>query len=219
MACAEACPARSLTVVGQSLSVDELLGQIRKEYPLYRNTGGGVTLSGGEPTQSAEFAASLAARLRNDGIHVALETCGWFTSEGAVPRLLDSVELVLFDIKIFEAQEHRDGCGQTNGPIKDNLAALANETSPRLWPRLPLIPGWTDDLENLRSWAGYLTEIGLDHLTLVPYHRMGEAKRRWLSMPPGPRLERVGDHDFATAAGIIEGAGIECFAPGQEPWD
>lgn len=219
--CAEACPSSALSRVGAPYTVDELLAELRPEFPFLTRSGGGVTFSGGEPTFGApHFAASLALRLGREGIPVALETCGSFALDGAAAQLLSQADLVLFDIKIFDRDQHRRVCGADNVRIKSNLELLADRAregaSPTIWPRLPLIPGLTDTPGNLCGWAGLLMELRLPALTLVPHHRLGESKREWLGLPPAPEPTGSTSDGLARAREIFRAAGIECFLPGEE---
>lgn len=225
LACVEQCPSGALAAFGQAHTPAEVMAALRPEFPLYRRTGGGVTFSGGEPTLFAAWAAGLAAALRAEGVPVALETCGWFDLEGsggAVGQLLALVDLVLFDLKVFDQQRHRMLCGRGNQRIKDNLQALAARArggvGPALWPRLPLVPGHTDGADNLRAWAGLLRGAGISWLTLVPYHNLGQAKRAWLGLPEAPAIAALGEEDLQAAHTLLAGEGIACYQPGEEDW-
>ncbi len=245
--CAENCPSGALTRIGAPPRTEAIVEELRSEFPFYQASDGGVTFSGGEPTLYVGFAAKLAAQLRKEGIHIALETCGKFSLEGKVPKyrfpaeslhsskdlqatdlagpvwqLLSTVDLVLFDVKVFDEAEHRRFCGTSNSRIKWNLRALAalarQGSGPALSPRLPLIPGITDSSENLRGWAQFLNEIGLSRLTLVPYHNMGEPKRLWLSMEPGPDIKPLTEEALEKARQELVALGISCYEPGEEDW-
>jgi len=221
--CVEACPSGALARHGEPRGVDELVEALRPEFPLLRDSGGGVTLSGGEPTLFPALAARLAARLREEGIHVALETCGHFAPDADfVVELLDALDLVLFDVKLFDEPEHRRLCGAGNARIKRNLRLLAERAArgegPLVWPRLPLVPGITDGQDNLRGWAGLLVEAGLTRLTLVPAHALGESKRAWLGLPPGPAIEQPTDGQVEAARALLAGAGVAACLPADEDW-
>ncbi len=228
--CSDRCPGGALVRFGVPRTVESLLAELRPEFPLYRTSGGGVTLSGGEPTFQAGAAADLAMALRAEGIHVALETCGFFapSREGdlAAPaeaaRLLGSVDLVLFDVKVFDEVEHRRLCGAGNASIKENLRLLAGAAArgkgPAVRARLPLVPGATASEENLAAWAAYLRECGLRELTPVPYHNLGVSKREWLGRDAGPAFRPPGEAELAAAGRVLSAAGIAISAPGEEDW-
>ncbi|MHB8876452.1 MAG: glycyl-radical enzyme activating protein [Myxococcaceae bacterium] len=220
--CVERCPAEALVRFGEPRTAESVVEEIRPELPLLRSSGGGVTLTGGEPALHPELATALALAFRALEVHVAMETCGHFRHEDA-SALLSSLDLVLFDLKLFDDGEHRRLCGAGNGKVKENLRALAAArgagAGPKVWPRLPLVPGMTDAEENLRGWAGLLRELGLTRLTLVPYHRLGEGKREWLGLPPGPAVQPLTREALEAARGLLAAEGISACAPGDEDWE
>lgn len=224
--CVDNCPAQALVRFGRKRTKDEVIAELRPEYAFYKSTRGGVTFSGGEPTIFSGFAAELASALGGDGVHVALETCGWFdlgSEEGGdVWRLIEALDLVIFDLKVFDPARHRALCRADNERIKANLitlAALAGEgRGPVVWPRLPVVPGMTDGRDNLLSWADFLLSAGLSDLTLVPYHNLGESKRQWLGMPPGPDIEALSDEPLDAVRRTLDARGITCYAPSEEDW-
>jgi len=217
--CVEACPSGAMTRFGVKMTPEEIVAELRPEFPLLRESGGGVTLTGGEPTLFPEFATTLARLLRSEGIRVALETCGLFNLERLRP-LLTELQLVLFDIKVFDGEHHRLLCGSDNTMIKENLRSLAEAVTrgegPSVWPRLPLVPGMTDGHANIRAWAGFLKDIGIPFLTVVPYHTMGANKRRWLGIPAGPDLQIPGDGEIGAVEKLFFTEGIRVFKPGEE---
>ena len=220
-ACVRVCPAGALVRYGEVRTVDEVLRELRPEFPLMRDSGGGVTLSGGEPTMQPDFCAELAGRLRADGLHVAMETCGQFTLD-RVDALLCCLDLVLFDLKLYHVEALREHCASTSSRIRSNLVTLArragSQRGPCVWPRLPLVPGITDTRENLRAWAHLLREIGLSRMTLVPHHALGASKRIWLGMPPGPARRSATSADMASARDALAQEGVIAFEPGEEDW-
>jgi pyruvate formate lyase activating enzyme len=160
--CAEACPAGAIELLGKAISVDELLFELQKDRAFYDNSGGGVTLSGGEPTLQADFAQALLRGLKSEGISTALDTCG-LCSSATLDRLLPFTDLVLFDLKLFDADLHRQFTGSSNRQIFDNLLHLIDiqgkQSLPfRLWIRTPLIPGATATIENLTALSHYLND-------------------------------------------------------------
>ncbi len=231
LTCARQCPSGALTVFGQRRPETALVEELRPEFAYFEHTGGGVTLTGGEPTLWPEFGRDLARALRRDGVHLALETCGLFDltngRDGAEPAgpvwdFLVQMDLILFDVKVFDDLSHRRLCGASNQVIKRNLSRLAalaaQGRGPALWPRLPLVPGMTDGTANLSAWADYLSGLGLFRLTLVPFHDLGQVKREWLGMEAGPEVPELSDEARDKAAARLGRAGIQVFAPGEEDW-
>ena len=217
--CTDSCPSGALTRFGISLSAEELIEKLRPEFSLFRTSGGGVTFTGGEPTLYPDFATRLGKSLRAEGIDVALETCGLFNLEKLRP-LLQELQLVLFDIKVFDAEQHRLLCGAENTVIKNNLKSLVDnchrEEGPFIWPRLPLIPGMTDGYDNIKGWAGFLRELGIPFLTIVPYHPMGANKRRWLGLPEITELRVPMDAELKSIEQLFYAEGIRVYKPGEE---
>jgi pyruvate formate lyase activating enzyme len=211
-----------MTLFGTARSPGSILEELRPEFPLLRTSGGGVTFSGGEPTLHPEFATELAKALRREGITAALETCGCFDLERQRP-LIRELAYILFDLKLFREEDHRRFCGAGNDVITANLKSLAaccrENGHPLLWPRLPLVPGITDGQDNIRSWAKLLHGLGIPYVTIVPYHPMGESKRRWLGLPEGPALRVPGEEEIRAAEMLFKAEGIQAFRPGEEDWD
>ena len=217
--CTDSCPSGAMTRFGVSRSVEELVEELRPEFSLFKTSGGGVTFTGGEPTLYPEFTARLAKSLRSEGISVTLETCGFFDLESLRP-LLRELQLVLFDIKVFDQAQHRRLCGADNTVIKQNLKYLVEawnrKEGPFIWPRLPVVPGMTDGHDNIKGWAGFLQGLGLSFLTIVPYHPMGVNKRRWLGLPARPELRVPMDTELKTIEQLFSAEGIRVYKPGEE---
>ena len=157
---AEACPSGALEALGQTISVEELLAELVKDRAYYEKSGGGVTLSGGEPTFQPDFAEALLRGLKQLGISTALDTCGLCTRQ-TLDRLLPFTDLVLFDLKLLAPALHQQFTGVSNEQILQNLEHIRkfSQSQPRLmpvWIRTPLIPGATASDDNLAAIGGYL---------------------------------------------------------------
>ncbi|HVM72165.1 MAG TPA: glycyl-radical enzyme activating protein [Anaerolineales bacterium] len=160
--CAEACPSGALEALGRTVSVPELLAELRKDRAYYEKSGGGVTLSGGEPTFQPDFAEALLRGLKEIGIATALDTCG-LCSQHTLDRLLPYTDLVLFDLKLWAAELHQQFTGVSNLQILENLQYIQEyihrQVTPiQLWIRTPLIPGATATDENLAAIGRYLAD-------------------------------------------------------------
>jgi pyruvate formate lyase activating enzyme len=187
-ACVDACPSGARRVVGDEVALDDLLARLARDEPFFRRSGGGVTLSGGEPTRHMAFAGALAAALSARGIHVLLETCGHF-EWGAFERdLLPHLSAVYVDVKIMDPQAHRRHTGLDNRTIEENLErlspAVAVYSDLVVLPRVPLVPGITDSDENLEAVAARLSVLGFDRVALLPYNPLWLAKARALHREP-----------------------------------
>jgi len=182
-ACAEACPAGALELIGKSWSVDGLLEQLLKDKVFYETSGGGITFSGGEPMQQTDFLAELLPRCKGAGLHVALDTCGGVAWE-RYERILPWVDLVLLDLKIMDAGRHRAATGISNELIVGNARQFAERGLP-MWIRTPVIPGHTDDVENIRAIGRLIQEAlpTVQRWDLLAYTNLGRPKYHRLDRP------------------------------------
>ncbi|MEJ2040555.1 MAG: glycyl-radical enzyme activating protein [Desulfosarcinaceae bacterium] len=172
---------RRETVAGEQMSVDQVLAEILKDRLFYEESGGGVTFSGGEPTMQPLFLEGLLQACRAQGLHTAIDTSGHAPVETFL-RLAGLADLVLFDLKLIDPARHKRFTGVDNHLILDNFRALGR-THPAVRVRLPLIPGVTDDEENIRAVAEVAHACkGLAGADLLPYHRIGDQKYDQLGM-------------------------------------
>jgi len=182
-ACVRVCPSGARALIGQRLSLDEIMDVVMRDEPYYRHSGGGVTLSGGECTAFPEFAGELLARLRGRGISAAIETCGEFSYPQFAQWILPHVDPILFDVKLADDEAHVRFTGRSNQRIWANLARLLALVPERVQPRIPLIPGVTATRENLAALAARLAELGARSLTLLPYNPLGVTMAESLGRP------------------------------------
>ena len=178
--CVEACPAEARVLRGRRASVEEVLREVERDDLFYRRSGGGVTVSGGEPLLQAAFVAELLRACRQRGIGTAVETCGHAPWEDFA-RVLAHTDTVLFDIKHADPVAHRRFTGVGNELILANLRR-AVESGIRVVLRLPLVPGVNADAGTVRSIATLARELGIDELHLLPFHRLGESKYQALGL-------------------------------------
>jgi pyruvate formate lyase activating enzyme len=158
--CADICPSTALEMLGERITIDALVAELLKDRAYYEASAGGVTASGGEPTLQAPFVAKLFAQLQDLGIHTALDTCG-ACSPKALERILPVTDLLLYDLKLINEDQHRRATGQGNRKILENLVSSADLISARglptrLWIRTPLIPGISDCEDNLKTLGDFL---------------------------------------------------------------
>ncbi|MBM4443962.1 MAG: glycyl-radical enzyme activating protein [Chloroflexi bacterium] len=171
--CGEVCPTGAIAITGQWMTVAEVMKEVEADGLFYVNSGGGVTLSGGEPLAQWEFALDLLRECQAKAFHTALDTCGYALWE-VLDKVLDYTDLVLYDIKHMDPGRHTEGTGKTNGLILDNARRTAAKR--RTWLRVPLIPGYNDSVENLEAVARFGLEIGAEKVSLLPYHVWGQSK-------------------------------------------
>jgi pyruvate formate lyase activating enzyme len=163
--CAEECPGAALEVLGQLWSVDALVRELARDRAYFESSGGGVSISGGEPTLQPRFVAGLLDRCRELGLHAALDTCGQ-CGQSQLLDLARRAHLLLYDLKTIDADAHRRFTGHSNRRILENLLAVRDLLAssvhpPELWIRTPLIPGATATEDNLRDIGRFLLDCGL----------------------------------------------------------
>lgn len=173
--CAKYCYLDAKTVCGRRMEAEDVFNAVMRDAVFYRTSGGGVTLSGGEPTLHAEFCVTLLRRLQEAGVHTAIETCG-FCSPRAIMRIARYTDLFLFDFKAFTEQTHKEWTGQSNACIKENLRLLY-DMGKQIIIRVPLIPGVNDEEEFERMVRWLHSEFPLlRQLHLLPFHQVGASK-------------------------------------------
>lgn len=183
-ACAAVCPAKAREITGQTVTVGEALEQALADKLFFDGSGGGMTISGGEPLMQPEFTAALFEAAQAEGVHTAIETCN-FASRAVVDRVYAHVDLALCDIKHMDSAVHQAITGVPNEGILDNILYIRRTLKKPMAIRIPVVPGYNGDLENIGAAARFVAEqLGTDvPLHLLPYHRLGESK--------GQSLERA----------------------------
>ncbi len=174
--CASACPAGALEVIGREWTPEALCAEIQKDTVFYETSGGGVTFSGGEPLAQADFVLALARLCRAAGIHVALDTCGAVPWE-RMEQVLPWVDLVLYDLKLFDAGRHRAATGMDNRAILENARRIAAAGLP-MWIRTPVIPGYTADADNIAALGDFIAANlpTVQRWDLLAYTNLGQPK-------------------------------------------
>ncbi len=169
--CLGECPSGALCRVGEEMTVEDIVGKILSYKPFFDTSGGGVTLSGGEPTLYMDFASSILRVLKKNGIHSVIETCGFFDPDDFKALMLPFCDVILMDVKLIDADEHIKYCGVPNGIILHNLIRL-NELSQsggfKIIPRTPLIPGITDTVGRLTKLAVFYRDHGIKSAVMLP---------------------------------------------------
>ena len=184
--CVQECPSGALSVVGRRMSAEEVVDAILPDQPFFATSGGGVTLSGGEPAMYMGFTGELAGQLHNHGIHVLLETCGYFRLDGFMELLYPHLDTIYYDIKLYHARLHAQYCGVDNRVILENFRYLHHRTGRDgiiLLPRVPLVPGITATEENLRAIAQFLKEEDVPRVQLLPFNPLWPEKELKVGRP------------------------------------
>lgn len=181
LACADGCYARALRPVAREMSVSQVLAEVMQDASFYRNTEGGLTVSGGEVLTHAEFAGELIDAAYEQGVTTCLDTSG-FGDGDALMQLASraAVTHVLFDVKAVKDDTHRRYVGVSNARIMDNLHMLAidSTTADKLVMRMPLMSGVNDSDDDIRAAVALARECNISRVTLLPYHDLGISKAR-----------------------------------------
>ncbi|HHX44114.1 MAG TPA: glycyl-radical enzyme activating protein [Chloroflexi bacterium] len=198
-ACAETCFAQALVLVGEWKTVDEVLTEVLRDRAFYETSGGGVTLSGGEPLLQPEFAVALLTACREEGLHTAIETAAQLPWE-RIAAVLPVTDLVMMDVKLLDPERHQAATGADNARILANARRLGAAGVP-LIVRTPIVPGVNDTAEDVTAIAAFAAELpSLLYYELLPFHPMAASKydslgmdyrARDLKTPPKERMEAL----------------------------
>jgi len=185
--CAQKCPTDALAIVGKETDVKEVMKEVDKDLAFYDESGGGITISGGEPLLQIDFLESILTESKKKNVHTAVDTSG-FAPRESIKRIKDKVDLFLYDIKIMDNKKHRKFTGVSNKQILENFKTLAQNGSDIL-VRLPIIPGINDYEDNITKTAEFIIQSGIKHINLLPYHRAGIEK--YLSLGKSYKLKTI----------------------------
>lgn len=181
--CVEACPGQALEKVGVEMTVQEVVDDILRDVRYYRASGGGVTLSGGEPMMQFDFAQAILTVCKQNSLNTAMETCGVAPTH-QYEQLLPLIDTFLFDIKESDPTRHKAYTGADNVMILQNLAFLCDHPV-RVILRCPIIPGLNDRKEHFEYLAALSRRYrGVEGIELMPYHKLGTSKAQHMGLPP-----------------------------------
>ena len=203
--CKTHCPTGALAIRGYRIGSDAIIARAERMKPFFDHSGGGITLTGGEITLQPEFAAEILAGCRSIGVHTAIETagaCDWST----LGVLADLCDLVLYDLKLADDDEHRKWVGAPNRAILENAARLAG-TNVQI--RIPLIPGITDTDDNLTALFSFMQSAGLRSVALLPFNPLTPAKYEWLGLTCRITGEPQTREQLQRFVEMAEGCGLE----------
>jgi len=219
MECVEVCLHEGNSISGAYYTVGELMQRFSRERP-YWGDGGGVTFSGGEPLYQKNFILPLLKACKEQYIHTCIETTGCVNSDYFL-EALDYVDWVFMDVKHMDTVKHHALTGVNNALILKNLKLLSEKSN---WegivvPRIPIIPGFNDDDDNIRKTARYIADLGLEVINILPFHKLGESKYRQLSQvylfdnqasPTSESMEHI--------KSLIEQEGLLCYIGYNTPF-
>ena len=207
-ACCDVCYPGALAMAGRERSAADLVERIGRDAPFFRRSGGGVTISGGEPLAQPEFVYCLLSAFSDLGIHTAIETTG-FCAWPTVARISEVTDLFLYDIKLVDDNLHRRFTGVPNGRILDNLERLCSVTD-GVQVRVPCIPGINDSEELIQELATTVVAAGAQSIALLPFNSAASAKYAWIGRSMGlGNLEQQERVYMELLAGICRDKGLE----------
>lgn len=206
--CAKQCYPGALYISGEDYTAERLVERLLRDRQFYRRSGGGVTISGGEPLCQPDFTVAVLRRLKEEGIHTALDTTGyapWSTLE----RTLPYVDLYLYDIKHMDSEKHKAVVGVPNEQILENARALA-AAGKKMQIRIPVIPMFNHDRDNIRATAEFCRELGdaVERVQLLPYHNLGVMKYLRISDTPVAEATPPSDEYMQMLKDIVSQYGI-----------
>jgi pyruvate formate lyase activating enzyme len=211
--CITACSPQALAIYGRDISLEELFKEVQSDAIFYSNSGGGVTVSGGEPLLQADFIEALFGKCREANITTAMETCGNINPE-TLRRILRRVDFLFFDLKAANEQKHLELTSKSNRLILDNARIVAKSAVPVQF-RMPLIPGLNDSVDNIKAMSELLLSLGTDgarSIELMPYHRLGMGKYDALDREyPLKKLDMASTEAVELARQRFKEAGIDCL--------
>ena len=209
--CVTVCPEKARKRYGREQSCQNVLEEIEKDDVFYFHSGGGVTISGGEPLIQIDFAKAILSGCKERGIHTAIETSGHVPWETFL-EVLPLVDAILIDIKIHNSDRHKELTGHSNERILSNIKKIDQSDFPvELYIRIPLVPGMNDSEENLSATVAFCKGLQkFKELHILPYHRLGAASYRFLNMNyPLEEIERPNIEVIEATVERLKKEGIE----------
>jgi pyruvate formate lyase activating enzyme len=203
-------PDRSEELRGKLYDIKEVVDICLEDKPFYSESGGGVTLSGGEVLLQPEAATALFKGLHLEGIHTALETAGLASPE-VFEQVSSEADIILFDMKHYDSQKHKEGTGSPNEVILENLRN-AQSAGNDILVRIPVIPDFNDSLDDATGFARLINSIGKLPVQLLPFHQFGMSKYEQLGIPYDfASVSSLHEEDLLPFRDELSSHGIECF--------
>lgn len=215
-ACTTVCTSGAMQRLGEEVDAESVVERALVDRPFFESSGGGVTLTGGEPTLQSRFLLEILTRLKRERVHTALETCGSFPAR-LVDELVPLVDLFLFDVKHLDPDAHRRGTGADNERILENFTALHRRVgSARITPRIPLIPGFNASAEALEAILKFLKNAGYEGAVhLLPHHGWARTKYESLGRASDYRVvEDLEDDELTSFRELVAKHGYEAVVYG-----
>lgn len=210
-ACVAICPNEAREIIGTSVTAGEVFEEVAQDTLFYAKDGG-VTLTGGEVLAQPAFAAAILQLCKQSKIHTAIETCG-FADWTPLEEVLQYTDLLLYDLKEMDPELHKKYTGVVNSQILENLKKIDDRKDLEIWVRVPLIPGYNDDKENLFATASFVKENlhKCTQIHLLPFHRLGEGKFEQLENDPNGFSSTVPEDSYMESLReYIRSFGLDC---------
>lgn len=211
MQCAEVCPSGAIEATGRYMTVAEVMDPVWRDAGYCRHSGGGMTLSGGEPLVQWQFALQLLREAKRMELHTALDTTGYGDWE-ILDELLNFTDLLLYDVKHPNSARHQESTGVPNERILDNLRRMADKSGITVWVRYPLIPHFNDSEDVLEELCAVVLPLkpAVEKISLLPYHKFGEAKYAALGKTyPWKDISTISEAQVEKLKKLVESHGIE----------
>lgn len=195
-------------IAGKEYTVDEVLKIVLQDKVFYKQSGGGVTVSGGEPLMQIDFVEELLKRLKEEGIHTAVDTCG-AVSFDVLERVAKYTDLFLYDIKLMDEQKHKEYIGASNKLIIDNLIKLSKIHND-INIRMPIIEGVNADDSHIEETLKLIKALNIEKINLLPYHDFAKHKYYKLDLAyEEEKMSKPSDEKMNAYKEIFEKAGYK----------
>ena len=210
MQCLSVCPVHALSNEGERTSVQKIIDICLQDKDFYEESGGGVTISGGEGMSQPAFLETLVIQLQKQQIHTAIETTGYVPQQ-TFQQLAPLFDLLLFDIKHYDSQKHKEGTSVPNERIIRNLQWAVSKGLTIL-PRIPVIPDFNSTAADALGFARLLQRLGIQRVQLLPFHQFGENKYELLQRPYLYKQKKaLHPQELEDYRQVFLDAGIDCF--------
>ena len=207
--CAEVCPSEAIRLLGQLMTVEELLEEAKKDIVFYKHSGGGVTLSGGEPLLNPDFNKKLLRALKEEGISVGVDVCG-HVPWASIEQILPYIDFLLWDIKHMNSKKHKELTGVPNELILSNARSVSERNIP-LYIRIPVIAGYNDSEENIRATCEFARGLSsVEEVDLLPLHHLGKARYESLNRAyPIANIPLIPENILQNMECLVESYGLK----------
>ncbi len=218
--CAESCPAGAIELIGRDMSPEEVVREVERDRRFYETSGGGMTVSGGEPLAQVDFTVELLSRATAVGIHTILDTSG-FAPPSEFEKCLEFADHVYYDLKVMDEDKHRRLTGASNRLIFDNLRTVGLSGKP-LTIRIPLVRGLNDSQEDILALGQLIEHLpaatNLRRIEILPYHRIGEGKYNSVRLEYKLKAQEVhSEEELKAVVSLFEKNGLTVYCSRLDP--